>query len=179
MATIALHQAAFPFLSAPAGAPAAANEARRRAPEPAQAPAGAGAEPRRLRRAGGDRRFDPTHVTLRWRADARAARDRAGRDAVEAAVRAAVAAAQDAGRFHVFHASLRSDGVHLLVQAAPEEALAAGLARVRAGAERRLNRLLCRIGPLFEEGWVARAGPFREALRFFIGPEHADHAAHP
>jgi hypothetical protein len=177
MATIALQQAVFPFLSAPAAAAAAANEARRRAPEPAPAREARGAGPRRLRRAGADRRFDPIHVTLRWRADARTARERAGGDAVEAAVRAAVAAAQDAGRFHVFHASVRSDGVHLLVQAAPEEALAGGLATVRAGAERRLNRLLCRIGPMFEEGWVARAGPFREALRFFIGPEHADRAA--
>jgi hypothetical protein len=115
------------------------------------------------------------HVTLRWAEPGRAARERVGRDALEAAVRAAAAATGDRADFHVFHASIRADGAHLLAQADSGEALSSGLQAFSAAAARRVNRATCRLGPVFAAGHdvqvLRTSAEFREALRFLIGRE--------
>jgi hypothetical protein len=165
MATNALQQAAFPFL-------AAANEGERRAPAAAVARA---ARDRRARpvSSADARSFHPVHVTLRWLDHVHAARERVGRDALDAAVRGAAAAVSDRVDLHVFHASVRGDGVHLLVQAPTEDALASGVCAFTAAATRRVNRALCRLGPVLAEEYAVQvlrtSAEFREALRFLIG----------
>jgi hypothetical protein len=164
MATNALQQAAFPFL-------AAANEGERRAPAAAVARI---ARDRRAPPMSADARsFHPVHVTLRWLDHVQLARERIGREALDAAVRGATAAARGRADFHVFHASVRADGVHLLVQADSADALASGVCAFSAAATGRVNRATCRLGPVLAEEYAVRVlrspAEFSEALRFLIG----------
>lgn len=168
----AAQQATFPFLAA---ANQAASDAARR--EPAVRSAARRLAPARGRRprpmSADTRSFHPVHVTLRWLDHVLGARDRLGPDALEAAVRAACTTTRERPDFHVFHASVRADGVHLLAQADSEEALAAGVAAFSASTARRLNRAMCRLGPVFAEEYAVQVlhspAEFREALRFLIG----------
>ena len=168
--TNALQQAAFPFLSA-------ANEGERRAPSSAVARIAGGDSRARARRArpmrADARSFHPVHVTLRWLEHVLGARGRLGAEALEAAVRGAVTATRERPDFHVFHVSVRADGVHLLVQADSEDALASGIQAFSAAAARRLNRAMARLGPVFSEEYAVQilrsSAEFRDALRFLLG----------
>jgi hypothetical protein len=176
MTTNALHQASFPFL-------AAANEGARRAPVAAPAARAVRAfRTRRPRPMSVDARsFHPVHVTLRWLDAVLGPRDPARRDALEAAVHAAIAATRDLADFHVFHAAVRANGVHLLVQADTDAALAAGVDAFSTATARRLSRATARICRLFAPGFdvvpLRTSAEFREALRLLIGPERGGGAA--
>jgi REP element-mobilizing transposase RayT len=104
-----------------------------------------------------------------------------------AAIRAAIAGAsqREPARFRVVQFSVTDDRLHLIVEAADERALSAGMRSVSIRIARALNQLLERKGKIWADRWHGRAlrtpKDVRRALVYVLANFrlHARHAPPP
>lgn len=118
----------------------------------------------------------PVHVTLRvaphvW--NLRSERS-------YAIVRQALEAARRRVDVSVVHFAIQGNHIHLIVEARGERALANAMRSLSIRLARRLNRMMGRSGPVFEDRYHAHVlrtpGEVRNALRYVLG-NFAHHAA--
>jgi REP element-mobilizing transposase RayT len=96
---------------------------------------------------------EPVLATLR--ASLQPLRTRANFPAIRAAI--AEASRREPARFRVVHFAVTDDRVHLIVEAADERALSAGMRSVSIRIARSLNQLLDRRGKIWADRWHGRA----------------------
>lgn len=114
----------------------------------------------------------PVHVTLRF--------TEAGSERSFAVVHGALTAARTRWDARITHFSIQGNHVHLVVEAAGTAALSNAVRSLSIRLAKRLNRMMGRQGPVFEDRFHAHVlrtpAEVRNALRYVVG-NFASHAA--
>jgi REP element-mobilizing transposase RayT len=122
------------------------------------------------------RPYQPVHVTLRFVETVWNLRS----ERSFAVIHGALAAARGRPDARIVHFSVQGNHIHLIVEAAGTAALSNAVRALSIRVARRLNRMMARQGPVFEDRFHSHVlrtpAEVRNALRYVLG-NFASHAA--